>query len=111
MQRDAVCLWSHLNHSGGTCLIDIPTILVGALLSCDCRRGIEVLQGSSQGQKEYEEARESVEDIVLSFNRQLQHEAERLEAAAYKVEALSSKVEGVSKNVGQVQETLPSNGT
>lgn len=59
-----------------------------------------------RAQKAYEEARESVGDIVLSFNRQLQHEAEKLEAAAYKVEVLSSRVEGVSKNLWQVQETL-----
>lgn len=87
-------------------MIDMPTILVGALLVVTVGVALKYYKVLRRAQKAYEEARESVGDIVLSFNRQLQHEAEKLEAAAYKVEALSSRVEGVSKNLGQVQETF-----
>lgn len=87
-------------------MIDIPTILVGVLLVVTVGVALKYYKVLRRAQKAYEEARESVGDIVLSFNRQLQHEAEKLEAAAYKVEVLSSRVEGVSKNLWQVQETL-----
>jgi predicted transcriptional regulator len=50
-------------------------------------------------QKEYEKARGVVEDIVVSFNRQLRLEAERLGQIAYKVEAVASKSDRATKVV------------
>ena len=41
--------------------------------------------------REYEKARDVVEDIVVSFNRQFRQEGERSGLVAYKVEAVSSK--------------------
>lgn len=87
-------------------LIDIPTVLAGGLLVVTAGVAFKYYRVLRTARKEYEAARDTVEDIVLSFNRQLQHEGERLEAVAYKVEGVSSKVEGVSKNVGQMQESL-----
>jgi predicted transcriptional regulator len=87
-------------------LIDIPTVLAGGLLVVTAGVAFKYYRILRTARKEYEGARDAVEDIVLSFNRQLQHEGERLEAVAYKVEGVSSKVEGVSKNVGQMQESL-----
>jgi len=43
--------------------------------------------------KEYEKAREAVEEIVLSFNRELKREADRLELVAYKVEGSTAKAD------------------
>lgn len=43
--------------------------------------------------KEYRYAREPVEDITLSFNRQLRNESEKLERASFKLESLSVKSE------------------
>lgn len=86
-------------------LIDIPTVLASVLLVVTAGVAFKYYRVLRTARKEYEDARDTVEDIVLSFNRQLQHEGERLEAVAYKVEGISSKVEGVSKNVGQMQES------
>lgn len=87
-------------------MVDIPTILVSALLIVTVGVAVKYYKILRKAQKEYEEAREAVGDIVLSFNRQLQFEAEKLETAAYKIEALSSKVDSASKNVGEVQKTV-----
>lgn len=46
---------------------------------------------------EYEKAKNTVEDIVLSFNRELKREAQRLELVAYKVEEVASKEDRVLK--------------
>ena len=87
-------------------LIDIPTVLAGGLLVVTAGVAFKYYRVLRTARKEYEGARDAVEDIVLSFNRQLQREGERLEAVAYKVEGVSSAVEGVSKNVGRMQESL-----
>lgn len=87
-------------------LIDIATALASGLLVVTAGVAFKYYRVLRTARKEYEGARGTVEDIVLSFNRQLQHEDERLEAVAYKVEGVSSKVEGVSKNVGQIRESL-----
>lgn len=42
--------------------------------------------------KEYEKAHEVIQDIILSFNRQLEGEANNLALVGYKVEAINSKM-------------------
>jgi DNA repair exonuclease SbcCD ATPase subunit len=87
-------------------LIDLQAVLVSILLIATIGVAVECYRILRKAQKEYEEARETVEDIVLSFNRQLQSESEKFETAAYRLEALSSKVDGASKNVGEIQKTV-----
>lgn len=70
---------------------EVLLILIGVLLATTLGAAIEYYRQLRRVGKEYEKAREAVEDVVLSFNRQLKHEAERLELVAYKVEAISSK--------------------
>jgi len=72
-------------------LPEVLLILIGVLLATTLGAAIEYYRQLRRVGKEYEKAREAVEDVVLSFNRQLKHEAERLELVAYKVEAISSK--------------------
>jgi len=43
--------------------------------------------------EEYEKARDVVGDVIISFNRQMQRQEDRLGVTAYKTEALSSKSE------------------
>jgi chromosome segregation ATPase len=85
-------------------LVDLPTVLIAVLAVVTVGASVRYYRTLRRAQKEYEEAREVVGDIVLSFNNQLQHEAEKLETIAYKVEAISSKVDGASKDVGVVQQ-------
>jgi len=47
----------------------------------------------------YEEARGAVGDVVISFNRQLQRQENKLGTVAYKAEALSSRSEEVAKKL------------
>lgn len=63
---------------------------------------IEYYRQLSSTKKEYEKAREVVEDIVLSFNRQLKRETEKLEIVAYKVKATSSKSDKALEKIEQV---------
>jgi len=79
---------------------------VGVLLAATVGAAVEYYRQLRKVNKEYEKAREAVEDIVLSFNRQLKREAEKLELVAYKVEAVSSKSDRAIKRADEVEKKL-----
>jgi DNA repair exonuclease SbcCD ATPase subunit len=89
-------------------LTEFLLVLVGVLLAMTVGAAIEYYRQVSRAKKEYEKAREAVEDIVLSFNKQIRREAERFELVAYKVEAVSSKSENALRKADDVDKRLPS---
>jgi len=60
---------------------------------------IEYCKQLRRARAEYEKAKNVVEDIVLSFNRELRRDSERLEVVAYKTEAIAAKTESAQKRV------------
>lgn len=94
-------------------VIEILLTLVGVLLVATIGASVEYYRQIRKAQKEYEKARDAVEDIVLSFNRELKREADRLELIAYKVEGSSAKadisikkVESIEKKFAQIEKQL-----
>lgn len=88
---------------------DVLLILIGVLLAVTIGAAIEYYRRLRVAKKEYEKAKGAIEDIILSFNRQLKHEAEKLEIVAYKVEATASKSESAlnrSDDIGRKVNTL-----
>jgi chromosome segregation ATPase len=69
-------------------------VLLSVLLGMTIVAAVEYYRQLRKAQKEYEKARGAVEDIVLSFNRQFKHEADKLEALGYKMEAAASRTDG-----------------
>ena len=67
---------------------------------------VEYYRQLRKAQKEYEKAKEIVEDIVLSFNRELKREADRLELIAYKVEGSTSKADTSLKKIDTVEKKM-----
>jgi DNA-binding MarR family transcriptional regulator len=67
---------------------------------------VEYYRQLRRAQKEYEKAKEVVEDIVLSFNRELKREADRLELIAYKVEGSSAKADTSLKKIDSVEKKM-----
>lgn len=59
---------------------------------------------------EYESAKAVVSDIVLSFNRQLKQESERMNLIAYKVDAAASKGDSAKKAIEDVCKKIESLG-
>ncbi len=87
-----------MNHGQITEVKDVVSIielliggLVIGLLAVTSYASIEYYRQLRRAQKEYEKARDVVEDIVLSFNRELRREAERIEKVANNVENASIK--------------------
>jgi DNA-binding CsgD family transcriptional regulator len=87
-------------------LTEVLLVLVGALLAVTVGAAVEYYRQLRKIQREYEKAKEAVEDIVLSFNRQLKREAEKLELVAYKVEVVSSKNDKALKRAEEVEKRL-----
>ncbi|MCX8150915.1 MAG: MarR family transcriptional regulator [Candidatus Bathyarchaeota archaeon] len=56
-----------------------------------------------KAQKEYEKARDLVEDIVFSFNRELKREAERIEEVGYNAEGANLKADTGLKKAEEIE--------
>ena len=81
-------------------------MLTGVLLAATIVAAVEYYRQIQKAQKEYEKAREAVEDIVLSFNRELKREAERLELVAYKVEGSTAKADTSLKKADSIEQKI-----
>ena len=64
---------------------------------------VEYYRQVRKAQKEYLNAKGAVEDIVLSFDRELKREANRFEVVAFKVEGNSAIVESSVKRVESLE--------
>ena len=87
-------------------VIETLLILIGVLLATTVGASFEYYRQIRKAQKEYEKAREAVEDIVLSFNRELKREADRLELVAYKVEGSSAKANTSVERVDRIEKKV-----
>lgn len=78
-------------------------VLVGVLLAVTLSAAVEYYRQLRGVRKEYEKAKEVVDDIVLSFNRQLKRESEKLKTVAYKVGAISLKSDRALKRAEEAE--------
>lgn len=86
--------YNHARITEACELPDVLLVLLSILLGTTIIAAVEYYRQLRKAQREYEKARGAVEDIVLSFNRQFKHAADRLEALGYKVEAAASRTDG-----------------
>jgi DNA-binding MarR family transcriptional regulator len=87
-------------------VIEVLLMLIGVLLTATVVASVEYYRHVRKAQKEYEKAREALEDIVLSFNRELKREADRLELVAYKVEGSTAKANSSLKRVESIEQKI-----
>jgi DNA-binding CsgD family transcriptional regulator len=87
-------------------MIEVLLMLIGVLLATTIVASFEYYRHVRKAQKEYEKARDAVEDIVLSFNRELKREADRLELVAYKVEGSTAKANASLKKVENIEQKI-----
>ena len=80
-------------------MIEVLLSLIGVLLAITIGASFEYYRHVRKAQREYEKARDTVQDIVLSFNRELKREADNTELVSYKVEGNIAKVNESLKKV------------
>jgi len=87
-------------------LIDLLLVLVIILLAVTTVAAIEYYKQLRKAKKEYEKAKNTVEDVVLSFNRELKREAERIEGMTYKVEGTASKADMGLRKIENIEKRI-----
>jgi len=86
-------------------LIATATILT-ILLAATSYAASEYFKQLRKAKREYEKARDTVEDIVLSFNRELRREAGRIEAVSFRVEGTAAQAEAGLRKAGNLEERV-----
>jgi hypothetical protein len=87
-------------------MIEFLLTLIGVLLAATVGASVEYYRQIRKAKKEYEKAKEAVKDIVLSFNRELQREADKIEIMAYRVESSTSKADAGLKRVESIEKKV-----
>jgi len=86
-------------------LADAPIIaLVGILLAVTVAAAIMYYRIIRRAQSEYDKARELVEDVVASFNRELKRETCKIDTITYRIEGTASKLDTASKKIDTVEQ-------
>ena len=88
------------------CVIEALLMLTGILLAVTIGASVEYFRQIRKAQKEYEKAKDAVEDIVMSFNRELKRQADRLELIAYKAEGSTAKADTSLKRVDSIEKKI-----
>jgi len=86
--------------------VDFVTLLLGVLLTTTVVASVEYYRQIRKAQKEYEKAKAIVEDIVLSFNRELKREADKLDIIAFKIEGNLAKADTSLKKVDTLEKRM-----
>ena len=79
---------------------------MGVLLTVTVAATVEYYRQIRKAQKEYEKAKGIVEDIVLSFNRDLKRGADKLDLIAFKIEGNLAKADTSLKKVETLEKRL-----
>ena len=87
-------------------MVEFLLVLIGILLTVTVGAAFEYYRQIRKAQKEYEKAKEAVEDIVLSFNRELKREVDKLEIVAFKVEGIASRADNSLKKADIVEKKV-----
>ena len=91
-------------------MIDIILVLAGALLAvllaATTYAATQYYKQLRRAQKEYEKAKDTVEDIVLSFNRELKREADMIQNVSYKTDVNTSKAEAGLKKAETIEKRV-----
>ena len=81
-------------------------MLLGVLLATTVAASVEYYRQVRRAQKEYEKAKSIVEDIVLSFNRELKREADKLDLVAFKIEGNLAKADSSLRKIDTLEKKI-----
>jgi chromosome segregation ATPase len=80
--------------------------LGAVLLVITVAAAIQYYRQIIRARKEYEKAKDALEDIVMSFNREFRQETEKLDVMAYKVEANAGKVDSSLRKLENLEKKI-----
>lgn len=89
-------------------MIELVASLMAVLVAVTISSAILYYKQVRKIQVEYEKAKSVIEDVVLSFNRELRKEVDRTELVAYKVEGNAAKADNIGKRIDALEKTVES---
>jgi chromosome segregation ATPase len=89
-------------------VIELVASLMAVLAAVTISSAILYYKQVRKIQAEYEKAKSVIEDVVLSFNRELRKEVDRTELVAYKVEGNAAKADNIGKRIDALEKTVES---
>ena len=84
-------------------LVDLLVVIAGVLSGITVVSAIGYFILLRKAEKEYRKARSFVDDVILSFNKELRGEAKKLEVLAYKVEGTNSRASEAASKVRELE--------
>ncbi|HMK95351.1 MAG TPA: MarR family transcriptional regulator [Candidatus Limnocylindrales bacterium] len=91
---------------GAKITINFALLILAVLATVTVSTAVEYYRQLGKAQREYEKAKGIVEDIVLSFDRELRREAEKLDLVAFKVEGNLAKADTSLKKADNLEKRL-----
>ena len=86
--------------------VDFALVIVAVLVVVTVATSVEYYRQVRKAQREYEKAKNIVEDIVLSFNRELKREANELDQIAFKIEGNFAKADASLKKAESLEKKM-----
>ena len=87
-------------------ILIVSIAILAALVASTSYASYEYFKQLRKAKREYEKARNTIEDIVLSFNRELRREAERIEAVSFRVEGTAAQAEAGLRKARIIEERV-----
>jgi chromosome segregation ATPase len=88
-------------------LVDLALLTTaGLLLALTVMTGIRYFRLIRKARLEYIKARDIVEEIVRSFNRELKRDTEKLDLVGYKIEGNAARIEAATRRVDSVEKRV-----
>jgi hypothetical protein len=84
-------------------LVELAVVIAGVLSGITVVSAMGYFILLRKAEKEYRKARSFVDDVILSFNKELRGEAKKLEVLAYKVEGTNSRVGEAASKVAELE--------
>jgi len=81
-------------------------VILGIFLSATVAASVEYYRQIGKAQKEYKKAKGIVEDIVLSFDRELKRESDKLDLIAFKIEGNLAKADSCLKKTDILEKKI-----
>jgi chromosome segregation ATPase len=80
--------------------------IIGVLLATTAGAAIQYYRLIRRAQRDYEKAKEVVEDVVLSFSRELERETGKIDMIAYRIEGNASKIDSGIKRIESFEKRI-----
>jgi DNA-binding CsgD family transcriptional regulator len=84
-------------------LVELAVVIAGVLSGITVVSAMGYFILLRKAEKEYRKARSFVDDVILSFNKELRGEAKKLEVLAYKVEGTNSRASEAASKVRELE--------